>query len=76
MIEYRIKAHDPDEEDRLIRAVHADDLCATIWDLQQMLHREMRSSDEVIAGQAFSWNNRLFRILMDTGAQAAMDHYR
>lgn len=77
MTEYRIVSYDQDSEDKLMRAVHADDLCAAVWDLQRELQEAYSRSDEgaeIVAAKR--WMQRLQILLEDTGAQAAMDHYR
>jgi hypothetical protein len=77
MTEYRVVANDNDSEDRLVRAVHADDLCAAIWDMQENLAHEAKHSDSDCESiQAERWLQRLNTILDETGAAAAMERYR
>jgi hypothetical protein len=77
MNEYRVIAVDNDSEDRLVRAVHADDLCAAIWDLQQELMARAKHADSE-SGSIIAdfWLDRLNTILHETGAAAAMERYR
>jgi predicted trehalose synthase len=77
MTEYRVVANDNDSEDRLVRAVHADDLCAAIWQMQEELAQwPSFPADECEADQAERWLERLNEILHETGAAAAMERYR
>jgi hypothetical protein len=81
MIEYRITV-DPskdgwtDEEDRMIRAIHADDLCAAIWEIQsELMHEYKHAAADCDGERAGHWLSRLNAILHETGAAAAMERY-
>jgi len=82
MIEFRITV-DPkkdgwsEEEARMVRAMHADDMCAAIWDMQQELMNDYKHAGSDCGGErAGHWLNRLNSILDETGAAAAMERYR
>lgn len=82
MIEYRITVdQNADgwayEEARMIRAMHADNLFAAIWDLQQELMHEYKYAESDCDGErAGHWLKRLNAILDETGAAAAMERYQ
>jgi hypothetical protein len=81
MIEYRITV-DPskdgwtDEEDRLIRAAHADALCDAVWKMREELREAFsHPAEDCQITQAERWFQRLNAILYETGAAAAMERY-
>jgi len=73
---FTITAHEPYEEDAIVRAMHADDLCAAIWDIQQMLIKDMKhSEDEKKQDLAGDYLKSLNDILDETNAEIAMRTY-